>query len=86
MRAIMRRDSFEIIFEESDKYAGKILFIEGQPGLKNDFYILPKPEMSWLDKKKKKEEYVDPDEYREILDYVLDKIKGTEYSFIVYNR
>ena len=86
MKAIWQRDFFRIEFEEFDKYAGKTLIIEGQNGLNKDFYILPKPEISWKNDETNKYENVPQNEYDEILAYILDRMKDTEYSIIVYNR
>lgn len=86
MKAIRRRDFIEIQFEESEKYAGKTLYIDGQNGLNKDFYILPKPKMYWVDTVKHKCTHVDTSEYNDILAYSLNKIKDTECSILVYNR
>ena len=88
MKISIRHSFCKITFEENEKYPGKTLFIDGEKGNENEFYIYKSllDKMGWLSPTNTNHSQcvcVDKAMRDDVLAYVLQEAAKAEYSLVL---
>ena len=89
MKISIRHSFCKLEFEENEKYCGRTLFIDGEKGGENEFFIRKSllHKMGWLNPTDTNPTHcvcVDEAIREDVLAYILQVAENTEYSLVLW--